>query len=294
MIFLERNDIDIEKWDKTIADNAIENVFCYSWYLDSVCQNWAAFVSQDYKTVIPLPYTRKLGVKRLYQAPFTREYDIFGNQFNWNTILPPLSEKFKALDFRTSIELQLNDKSVRKHQQIDLSSNYEDNYRSNAKRLIKKGQKKYHFRSSNEPKLLIDLFKNTVAHKIDSIGQNELDALIQLMEQSLKRERAEMIAAFDENNAFVAGGFFLKDKQRITYLKGAAGEAEKKQGVMYALFHFAFQRFQNDYVIFDFGGSSIEGVATFYKKFGAIDRKYYNYTIDNTPLWFKLLKRIKK
>jgi hypothetical protein len=91
----------------------------------------------------------------------------------------------------------------------------------------------------------------------------------------------------------VASGFFLLDKKRITYLKGAALDEAKKAGAMYRHFKFAFERYQNDYANYYFGGSDIEPVANFFRKFGATDRNYYNYTIDNSPLWFKTLKRLK-
>ena len=67
----------------------------------------------------------------------------------------------------------------------------------------------------------------------------------------------------------------------------------KKNGAMYGLMNFAFETYKDRYSKFDFGGSDVESVATFYKKFGAIDNSYYNYLINDLPLWFNLLKKIK-
>jgi hypothetical protein len=77
-------------------------------------------------------------------------------------------------------------------------------------------------------------------------------------------------------------------------LKGACFEEEKKQGAMYGLMDFAMQKFALNYNTFDFGGSAIEGVANFYKKFGAQDCTYYDFHLNKMPTWFQTLKKIKK
>lgn len=294
MKFLDRKDIDTDKWNNRIQNDPSENIFCYTWYLDATAENWGALVSGDYDTILPVPFTSKLGVKRFYQAPFTREYTIFGNDFGWTEAITFLKEHFSHLDFRTSMANVLTDSLERVHQELELNENYNEGFRSNAKRLIKKGHKNFHFHVEGHPADLIQLFQETVGHKINAIGSEELKRLEKLMDNALKDENAEMIIAKNENGDFVAGGFFLKDKTRITYLKGAATEEAKKLGAMYALFDFAFERYLPDFDLFDFGGSDVENVATFYKKFGAIDRKYYNYTLDKTPFWFKALKKMKK
>jgi lipid II:glycine glycyltransferase (peptidoglycan interpeptide bridge formation enzyme) len=97
-----------------------------------------------------------------------------------------------------------------------------------------------------------------------------------------------------ENEKIVGAGFFLFDKGRVTYLKGASSDESMKAGAMYFLMDGAIERYRADYRTFDFGGSEIAGVAQFFKKFGAKDRKYYHYTIDKLPTWFKTLKRIRK
>ncbi len=293
MKFLERKDIDPEKWNARIAADSIENIFCYTWYLDPVSENWGALVSDDdYTTILPIPYTSKLGIKQMYQAPFTREYDIFGTAFNWEEALVFLSKKFNHFSFRNSDSSVTDKASVRSNQYIELSGDYKSAYRSNAKRLIKKGKKLFSFETSNDPEVLIQLFKDTVAHKIDAIGDKELAGLTALMSDAINRNQGELINVYKDGD-LVAAGFFLKDKKRITYLKGASKDQAKKEGAMYALMNHSFEKFDSAYTTFDFGGSDIEAVATFYKKFGAIDRNYYNYTINNLPLWFKTLKRLK-
>lgn len=294
MKFITRQDIDTEKWNQRIERDEAENVFAYAWYLDATAESWGALVSDDsWNTVLPIAFTTKLGVKRMYQAPFTREYTIFGEDFEWHKVIDFLTKEFKHISFRSGEENLTSNVENRQHQELLLSPDFAAKYRSNAKRLVKKGNKHFEFQLGTNPSPLIELFEQTVAHKVEAVGENEIDNLKNLMRHSINIKKGELLEA-TENGKMVASGFFLKDKKRITYLKGAADDGAKKNGAMYSLFNFAFERYHQDFTTFDFGGSDIEPVANFFRKFGAIDRNYYNYTIDNSPLWFKTLKRLKR
>mgnify|MGYP000111586694 CR=1 FL=1 len=290
MKFIERAHIDTVIWDAKIAQSNIENIFCYSWYLDACAKNWGAIISDDYNTIVPIAYNNKLGVKQMYQAQFTREIDIFGNEFNWKEALEFLSKDFKAIQFRNSNKEILDDNDERKNQWLSLRE--ELKFSTNAKRLIKKADKQFDYRSEKDPKQLLDLFKSTAFQKIDSINEDDLQRLENLMKSAIKLGHGDLISVY-ENNEFVGAGFFLLDKKRVTYLKSASSEKAKKEGAMYGLINHAITKFKADYETLDFGGSDVESVANFYKKFGSSDRSYYNYTINNLPLWFKTLKRIK-
>lgn len=292
MKILLRKDIDTDRWDQRIAESEIENVFCYSWYLDAVAAEWCGLVSDNYKTILPIPYTVKLGVKQMYNAPFCREYDIFGQEFNWQDALEKLEGEFKGVHFRNSAETIIKEGIERHHQWLPLTGEFQSRYRTNAKRLIKKGKATFTFQSETNTVALVDLFRNTAAKKIDSISEDDLSRLLILMDNSMSRNQGELITAYIDGR-MVAGGFFLKDKSRITYLKGAAEDGAKKQGVMFALLDFAFERYSKDHSVFDFGGSDVEAVATFYRKFGAEDRRYFDYQIDRLPVWFRTLKKLK-
>lgn len=291
MEFLLRKDIDTEKWNARIAADPIENIFCYAWYLDAVSKNWGAFMEGDYQTIVPIPFSSKLSVKSLYQPPFTREIDIFGGDFSWETLIPQLTKIFRSVHFRNRQKRIFPDHDERVYQFIDLTATL--SYSTNANRLIKKAEDRFNYVTSNKPKKLIELFRETAFKKIDSITDRDLIRLENLMTAALENKKGDLFE-IHQSNTMVGAGFFLQDKNRITYLKGASTEEAKKDGAMFGLINFAIENYRDGYPIFDFGGSDIENVANFYKKFGAKDHVYYNYDMDNLPLWFKTLKRVKK
>jgi hypothetical protein len=227
----------------------------------------------------------------MYQPQFTRELNILGTEFNWKEALEFLSKEVKAIQFRNDKLRLIENGEERKHQWLSLNEDLK--FSTNAKRLIKKANQNFIYKNENDPKRLIELFKSTAFQKIDTINEEDILRLKNLMTTSLENGHGETISVYANGN-FVGGGFFLKDKKRITYLKSACTEEAKKNGAMYGLVNFGLSKFKEDYDTFDFGGSDVESVANFYKKFGSSDRTYYNYTIDNLPSWFKTLKRLKK
>ncbi|MBK7128525.1 MAG: GNAT family N-acetyltransferase [Crocinitomicaceae bacterium] len=287
-------DIDQEKWNRRIANWSGENIFMYTWYLDAVCNNWGGLVEGDYETILPISFTSRLGIKQFVQAPFTREYDIVGDQYNWEQALQFLSKEFKTIRFRNGSAEILKNKKLRRHQFLSLLAGIDEvkkNYSTNAKRILKKCQN-FKIEESFEPEILLELFKKYVAPKIETITSKDIRFLHRLMLAAIQNKSGELLLV-KEQNEIVAGGFFLKDKNRITYLKGAGSESAKKAGALYFLIDQAIVRYQN-YGMLDFGGSDIAPVAEFYHKFGSTDRVYYEYEISDLPVWFKTLKKIRR
>lgn len=291
MEFLLRKDIDAQKWDARIESDSIENIFCYSWYLDAVAKNWGAFVVGDYESIFPVPFSKNFSVKSLYQPSFTRELDIFGSTIQWEDLLLRFPKIFRSIHFRNKEAGIFSRYDERKHQFIDLTSDLK--FSTNANRLIKKADERFEYKLGKNPKGLMEIFVENVFNKIDSITNEDLGRLEQLMKNAMKHEKGELWEAY-RNGSLVAGAFFLKDKSRITYLKGASTEDAKKAGVMYGLINLAIQEYHADYTMFDFGGSDVENVANFYKKFGATDRIYFNYNIDNLPKWYTTLHKLRQ
>ncbi|WP_066758971.1 GNAT family N-acetyltransferase [Crocinitomix algicola] len=296
MKILQRKDIDVKKWNERIFTDHTQNIFSYSWYLDAVAPNWIALVdSENYHTIVPITISKKLGVKRMYQAPFTREFQIFGNDFNWADVIAFLKENkiARGFDFRVALANLPYKKEERTHQILELKHNIEESFSKNGKRLIKKAHKHFTIEENLDTTILLELFEKHLSHKINTISKNEVKLLNQLMQQALENDQGKLYIAKNQTNEIVASAFFLYDNQHITYLKGVSTEKAKKEGAMYGILNKIITENIEKYTHLDFGGSDIESIATFFKKFGAIDRKYYHYKIDYTPFWFKQLKKLK-
>jgi hypothetical protein len=283
--------IDKKKWDDLVANSAIENVFMYSWYLDATADNWSGVVSNNYTTIFPVTYTKKLGVKQFHQAFFTRQFEVIGHDFDLNNAIEFIHDEFKFINFRSKQVLKFNHAKIdRQHQIIDFNIGFK--YSTNAKRLIKKSNKFYTYKSISNLTPFVTLIKEILVDKIKEFTPKNIVKLQKLMTSAMRNGKGECIGVF-EGEKFVGAGFFFKDKNTITYLKGVSTEESKKNGAMYGLIDYVINQNQSDYSIFDFGGSIVEGVATFYKKFGATNKNYNEYTINHLPLWFSIIKKLK-
>ena len=71
--FVNRNQIDVEKYNYCIEKAIQSRIYAYAWYLDIVADNWSVLVLDDYDAVMPLPWKIKYGIKYITQPFFTQQ-----------------------------------------------------------------------------------------------------------------------------------------------------------------------------------------------------------------------------
>ena len=113
--YLKNSEIDTGKWDETVLGSVNTSIYAYSWYLDIVCDSWDALVEDDYVGVMPLPWKQKVGIKYLYQPPFTQQLGLFS---------PALISEQKTKDYIDAIPpaFRYGDINLNKHSRISASS----------------------------------------------------------------------------------------------------------------------------------------------------------------------------
>lgn len=289
MRYLKPKEINKEKWDQTVQNSPIENIFSYSWYLDAISEKWGALIDDEYTTIFPIAYSKKLNHKYAFQPIFSREFEIIGKNFKLNDVLSFMQEKFQFVHFRNS-QFKSNDKRV--YQYINLKD--DESWSTNAKRLYKKGKKLYTLEESENIDDLVKIFANTALPKIDTLKGSDLIALKKLMQAALDNNKGKLRIIKNEKGEMVGGGFFFYDKKRVTLLKSACIDKDKKNGAVYFLIGEEIKNAAKSYETFDFGGSNEKNVRQFYNKFGATDQTYFEIIIGKQPLWLKLAKRVFK
>ena len=285
---VEHTQINKEKWDVCIQQSCNESICVYSWYLDAVCDNWSAFILNDYEAVFPIAKKAKFGIHYLYQPFFVRYFGIYSTA--------PLSSKlvteflelicstYRNLDFNLH-ELTPDFSNVttgvlktkRQFQYLNIAADYETtykNYSENLKRNLKKAAKqRYHVTNDITPEEIVELFKKTKGTELTEFQPYHYHLLLVLMKSSLEKKSGQTVAVYKDND-LCAAAFFMKSNKRFTYLKSGVTAEGKQRGAMHFLIdHFIRENTGNGYTL-DFGGSSVESVARFYKSFGARDCVY--------------------
>lgn len=295
--FLKREELDILKYDELISNSQAVSIYCYSWYLDAVSDCWGALVKNDYEALLPIVYTVKIGQKIIYQPFFTREIGLFSksNDEEVNLFLDSIPSSFKKIDIGLNIKTEFNNFNRVEvvNQELSLESSYESIYKeysTNTKRLIKKAIKaNCLIKESNDVDSFISFFKLNTGERVSysDYNYNNLRKLITALLINKKGKLFEVVV----DEVVVAQAVYLIQEHRVTYLKGSTDTNGKKNGAMFLLMDHLIKQYAAQAMTFDFGGSKIESIATFYKKFGAKDRAYYNYS-KNEHSW--MLKKGKK
>lgn len=280
--YLKRNEIDTEKYDACIKNAINSRIYAFSWYLDCVADNWDVLVLNNYDAVMPLPWREKYYIKYVYLTPWIQQLGIFStNDLDADLVLDFLSRipsKFKKVDQFLNTHNKINAEK-RVNYILSLQDSYLElikNFSKRRKRSIKKAQKSNLIVSkNNDASRIIELFKEQKSNEIKR-PENEYLILNKLTKVLAQKGQVKILEVHLNNN-FVGGVIFLIDTKRITYLFSALSEKGRELNVMSLLINNMINEYANSHYIFDFEGSMIKNIASFFKSFGAEIEYYYHY-----------------
>jgi hypothetical protein len=299
--YIEHKNINKQKWDACIDNSYNASIFVYSWYLDVVCKNWSALVLNDYDAVFPLASKSKYKVDYLYQPFFTRYLGVYSKakiSYNLlNNFIDSIPKKYKYIQFCLHEENYFKSDSFdleeKKYQLLDLNKEYDSiqkYFSDNAKRNVKKAVKaELKVELNIAPEEIVNLFKITKGNELEIFKTKDYKILIELMNACLIHKQGKSIAVYD-GSQLCAAAFFMFSNNRFVFLKSGVTAEGKAKGAMHLLFDYFIKENSNKQYKLDFGGSSVESVARFYKNFGAKDSVYLQMKKNTLP---KLIKWIK-
>jgi len=299
---LHRDEIDLPRWNGCVhyAPNSL--IYGYAWYLDNVADNWWGLVEDDYQSVFPLPWNDKLfGIKRLYQPPLSQQLGLFTvNGFSEARIkafLQAIPKEFKhvqlALNDSMSAIQRLPDYKVKERPNylLPLNQPYEklyENYSSNHKRNIKKGEKANLFATSSiKPEDFVAQLEQEMLRKGEQFPQATYHAALRIIYNALHRGQGFFMLCLNEQKEVCAAVFWLLNGARYINLLNYTTPAGKEVGAMPYLMDLFIQGQANKPMFIDFEGSSIPGIARFYEGFGAENVPFYQWTENRLPWWIR-------
>lgn len=274
---IKHNEIDFVLWDTTILHAHNQLVYAYSWFLDIVSPNWEALVTENYEYVMPLPIKRKYGVSYLVQPPHTQQLGIFSSQI----ITTETVQKFIRKIPTFSYEINLNEKNLT-HKALP-QPNYVLNLNCSYEELVLKYSKNTQ-RNLSKAKLLglricldIDFeefweFNCSVTKKYNTPHQNTVKQLIEI---GISKKSMNLSGVYSSDNKLIAALCTLISEHRITYLLPISNDEGKTASAMFLLIDELIKINIQKEILLDFEGSRFDGIARFYKGFGAKNYPYY-------------------
>jgi len=288
IFYIKHADINRQKWDESIENSANGLIYAYSFYLDTMSENWDALMMGDYEVVMPLTWKRKWGITYLYQPAFTQQLGIFGKAaFKEDITEAFLDKAFKLFSFA---EINLNfankyRKATREkcNMVLPLNISFDETEKKFRQDFVKNFRKNNLMYDHTEDfKNAILLFEKSKSKKVN-ISKNNYDHFLQLC--GLFKNKGDLIVrkATMGNGELLSTALLFKDRRRIYYILSTTSEEGRKKEANYFLLYNLIKEFSEQDLIFDFEGSDIPGIKSFFKKFGAIEQPYYFVAINKFP-----------
>ena len=287
MKIVERADLNVELWDKLVHESSDSTIFSLSFYLDAVAENWCVLINDDYSKGIALPYTLRLKVKTLYTPIYLMYVEWLGEDVPAD-LIEVLQKLFAVGDICIKNKLKGSNYQEYVRQEV-VESKYNEQTKRALKRFEKSGFQLVKGKLESDILLIIESELPAKIASLDKQAISTLNKLVPLIAQN------EMLSSYAilENNKVVGGILSMQFKNRIIYLKGAFAESAKKSGAMFKCISTLIEEETESKKIIDFGGSRVDNVRKFNLNFGAVDKVYYNFSWNNAPIHFKVLKRLK-
>lgn len=300
--YIPNNEIDKKKWDRCVHYAANGIVYAYSWYLDVVAGGWDALIQDDYTSVMPLIWNKKLGIYYIYQPFFTQQLGVFSNHLSEELIqsfLEAIPEKFKyihmQLNSRNRFNLSQQNIYKRITYHLDLIESHEkitEAFSENTKRNIKKAVKNnIQIVKSGKPEEFIQLLKENQGKKTKSITKKHYKLGTALIYHAIHKNMGELWMAYDANNQICGGIFWVISHHKAISLILASNTTARNTGVMHYLIDAFIKSKSGTNLTIDFEGSMIPSIARFYASFGAQPIEYILYKLNKLPWYIKFLKK---
>jgi len=279
--------IDKKQWDQ-LVERSGGTVFSLSAYLDATADNWAVLYNADRSEGIACPFSVKLGIRVLYAPFFHRYTEWLGNN-------PPSEEELiKELKIHFPVadaQLKWENENHTRYHQVLTREGYKPNQQ--VKRMLKKATG-FEVVEQHKKPILAALLKSELSHRIAAIDDHSLGLLENLVDAFNSRGGELLQLNLESNGEWLGGIWLLVFNNRVLYLKGTVTKEAKENGGMYRLMEHALKLAFDRDLLFDFGGSNVEGVRRFNLNWGSSDVTYGHLEWNNAPLWWKTLKSLRK
>lgn len=291
---LHNSKIDKAKWDVCIDADDSALIYCRSWLLDIMAEDWYGLVTGDYTSILPLPVKRKLGLRFVAMPPFVQQLNIAGKRDD--AVVKAFHEKM--LQFSSLVQLSTPSDQLfaetegirRTNYILSLDNNYEailDNYTSGCRKNLAKAGRRGCIVSEDVSTNDVLRFYSKAYGDQSAYNEQHLGSVKRLLDYAVAHDRCIVAGVRDGEGTLVYAGALLDDGRRLYYILGAPDEQGREMRATYFFIDSMVRRFAGSRKVFDFEGSDIPAVAQFYQSFSPDIEDYYRFHINRYPFPLK-------
>jgi hypothetical protein len=263
-------------------------------------KNWKGIVINDYETIFPLCIKQKFGIQYLYTPPFIQQLGFIGNnELVTKNIIAAIFETVKYgsvnLNFGNTNFNTIQQCKVHNNFVIDLNQKYhyiKANYKKSIDYSLSKASKqnlKYTTDISFEN--AVENYQKHNQQALQHVNLDDYKNLRKVLAILQKEEKVIVRKVVNSANETLSIAVLLKDNKRIYNLINYTNNEGRQAEANYFLYDKILEEFTETPLLFDFEGSDLPGIKSFYEKFGATNQPYFHWHFNQLPFF---LKRIKK
>lgn len=302
---LPSNKVDPYKWNDCVEKSSNSLIYADYFFLSMQCDNWSGLIIDDYRTILPLPWRKKWGIRYLYAPAFIQQLGFFG-EFS-NLAIPLIINriiefaKFGDLFFNyQNGELLTNiEYSVKTNFIINLDKPYPKIHSSYSHDLVKNLQKaeKHQLKYTTDVKIetAIQQFQLQYQDRFPQYNKGTFLSLTAACLEMARKNQCIVRSAYSESTTEVLSiALLLKDKNRLYLLLNTTNEIGRSFAANHYLLDHIMQEFCEEKILFDFEGSEQNGIKEFYASFHPENQPFFHFRFNKLPFLINWVRKILK
>jgi uncharacterized protein involved in tellurium resistance len=286
---LDRSHINFSQWDRCVQSSPTQLPYGLSWYLDAATnRQWKGIVDRDYQKVMPLPIKNFRLWKHIIQPPLSQQLGVFGRGVSENDVhemLQNIPSKYPIAHIPMNENVPKTDlegwqRKTLPNYTIDLSKPYKELRKAYTKSLKHRTNKfgtKLKVKPYHNVKQLQRNFHEITGKRI-GISQSHLNRSSNILHAAIENESGFMLEVTTVDDQWAGQLFYLRSKNRLIQIKAVANDLGRNLCALHVGIDHVLKTHAGQELTYDFEGSKVPGVATFFQSFGAELTTYNHYT----------------
>lgn len=291
--------INFIKWDDCIAENENGLIYSTSSYLNAMADNWYGLIIDDYKTIMPLPCRKKIGITYLYTPPFMQQLGLIGEEDIDTIAVIKAVQAFARygdhfFNFKNNFIEDIDTIKKCNNFILDLSSGYENiykNYSTNLQRNVKKAYAEdLQYFISHDINETLNLHQQLQSKNIAHVTADDYNRFKNICVLLKEKDQCIIRQVKNKSGEILSAAILFSDNRRICNIINTTTDEGKKMNANHFLIDNIIQEFAGKNLLLDFEGSNIAGVQNFYEMFGSLNQPYFHWHYNNLPWPLRLFK----
>ena len=296
--FITQEELNKESWNRCVHSSHNELIYGHTEYLDHMAKHWDGLVLNDYEAVMPLTWNMKWGIKYLYQPPLTPQLGIFSEniisaelvgafleripkEFRFAEIFLNYANPYHQLKAQDNFVLDLGNPHP------EISNLYKQDLLKNLKRASKH---ELIYKEYNDLDKALALHQHQYKERTAHVKDSDYERFRNLCHFLGDRGSVIMRSITGDDHELLALALLLRSSKRLYFMESTTLAKGRELQANHFLVDAVLREYSGQDLLFDFVGSSIPGIAHFYKNYGAENQPSYFYYLNKLPWWLRAFK----